>query len=1232
MMKYLKISFISIISILIIFYFSFLFILPNIINLNNYKKLIKEEVNKSAKLNIEVENLKLKTTVGLKIAVVIDNLKVDYLKEGNFSEVKKIEILVPLYPFLFKTFQIDKITVNSAKVNLKVLKDGKLFIQQYIENNIVNPNQNEKDKSDTIPLKFSKKLPDIIVYDYKVNIKDEALKESFEVVGPELYVNDFVLDKKIKIITYGNVRYLDNNLVKYNIKIDSFLPKIQLNNEKQEEKKVYIGTPFYNLIKYNLNLDILCDLKITQNREKDIFLKGIFNINDIAFNIKNKRVENTFLNCIFKKNKINVKAILNMGKNEKILLNGDVTHGKKRNIDLKCQTDKVQLEDLKNLMIALFDIASIKNDFDKLTVKGYLQSDFNLKSNMKTVKSNGYFKLKNGYITHSLLPLKITNITSDIDFSNNRIDVKNTKAYVNNTTFNVEGYIDEKAKINMLIKSESLPIADLYKAFAPNNLIKGYDISKGNLNLKILLKGNLKKINPEVSLNLVELTILDKINKIILFIKDINVSITSDLKKIMGNIEVSNANIKLNNLKSNVKSDKVKLKLDDKNIKIEPFVMQFNNSLLKIEGEVQDYTKNKKIDIWSYGTIKTNDIKQLIPKEIQPYIVNKGQLPIMFNLKGNGVNDNKVHIQVLGNPKNNISILEIDQLINKTSILNLELKTDLKDVNLSNVSLYRLNSGKDSLNRNLSSNIINGEKLINITGKIKNISTSNPQLSNITIIMPSDILLRVSNLAGSKVLLKTDLNLNGSIYKPNIKGFIKILSATIPDYYLKVSDLNININNQALAIACPRLDINGSTFDFDAKIPSIYDKVIKVTSLNVNTLDLDVDKVMKACESIPQNANAPGATTPLEISNGIATMQKIKMGELVGSNLKTGLKLKNDIVSLRDLNLDAYGGKVAGNIDYNLKYSNMKAMIQGRNLEANEAIRAFMGLKDQIKGNLDFDTELTLRGYTYEQQIRTMQGYANFIIKEGQMGDLGKFEHFLYAQNLFTQGLMKNTINQTLKTLAPKNTGQFSYLKGHTTFKNGWMYIEPVESSGKNMSLLIKGKFNLLTNISDINIYGRISQEVVNVLGPVGELSFNKILGNLGKFGKAVTRTLDLYNAVIPVEVEVKIPELTPRNGNNKSFKVVISGNIYSLSAVKTFKWLMTQSEASNVENQIKETTSGINSVKIPTKNEIKENIERNVREKVEQKVIEKKQQIRENIENKLPSFLKNLPEEIEGN
>ena len=88
---------------------------------------------------------------------------------------------------------------------------------------------------------------------------------------------------------------------------------------------------------------------------------------------------------------------------------------------------------------------------------------------------------------------------------------------------------------------------------------------------------------------------------------------------------------------------------------------------------------------------------------------------------------------------------------------------------------------------------------------------------------------------------------------------------------------------------------------------------------------------------------------------------------------------------------------------------------------------AITGIKDDLSGKLDFYSNVSFHGASRYEQLQSLKGNFNMVAYNGKLKTLGSFEHFLYAQNLISQSIMKASINLISKAVAPKNTGLFSF-------------------------------------------------------------------------------------------------------------------------------------------------------------------------------------------------------------
>ena len=397
--------------------------------------------------------------------------------------------------------------------------------------------------------------------------------------------------------------------------------------------------------------------------------------------------------------------------------------------------------------------------------------------------------------------------------------------------------------------------------------------------------------------------------------------------------------------------------------------------------------------------------------------------------------------------------------------------------------------------------------------------------------------------------------------------------------------------------------------------------------MKVTSLDFNVDKIFKAMDKIntatatsSNTANSTPSSSPIlpvKISDGKLYLQKLIMKQIGGnleiSDITGDFTLANDIFKLNNLKASVFLGTISGNVVYNVKTTATTAKIRGVKIDANPAVTIFTALKDQIMGKADFNADIKLKGATYEQQMKTLNGTVDFSLKNGQMGSLGRFETFLKADNLLTQSFIATKIGNIISTIAPYNTGKFEYMNGKVNLKNGTANLSPIKISGPHMSLILTGNVNILTMISNIQILGSLSPAVINAIGPVADLSVEKFASYIPKFGTKIASALNTYNAAANKTELDKIPALTPAKTGTKAFKVLLNGNLNNPpSAVKRFQWL-------NTPEKIKEEQSALEKAvvpKLPTnKEEIKEIVKEDIKQGVSNAIKnnEKIQQIQKN-------------------
>ena len=219
--------------------------------------------------------------------------------------------------------------------------------------------------------------------------------------------------------------------------------------------------------------------------------------------------------------------------------------------------------------------------------------------------------------------------------------------------------------------------------------------------------------------------------------------------------------------------------------------------------------------------------------------------------------------------------------------------------------------------------------------------------------------------------------------------------------------------------------------------------------------------------------------------------------------------------------------------------------------------------------------------------MKSLTGNLTFNVGNGTFGNIGRFDTFIGAQNVTSNKVLSGAVESASRSETIKQTAKFESIKGEMTFKNGWADISSITVNGPYTSYYVHGRYNLLNGTTNVIILGRLASNVVALLGPLGELSVDKLTSYLPKFGMLTSSIIRAMTTNPETENVAMIPPLTIADENYKDFKVEFNGGIDSSSSVKSFKWLAKgdtsalntvdiKQTATDVKNQLTETKDAI--------------------------------------------------------
>ncbi len=439
----------------------------------------------------------------------------------------------------------------------------------------------------------------------------------------------------------------------------------------------------------------------------------------------------------------------------------------------------------------------------------------------------------------------------------------------------------------------------------------------------------------------------------------------------------------------------------------------------------------------------------------------------------------------------------------------------------------------------------------------------------------------VDDLKGKTTLIKGNIKLSGDNLKFENAGVfsngtqIAALKGGISDLY-KSQKLNLNVSTlKNVSVVIPFF--KKSKMVIGANIDILGNTINPLLKGNVSLPSVKIPELTVTMDNLEATLNGP-------IAKGKGTLKKIVSGGIVAENLSSDFNLTNNIFYLKNMAGDCFAGKINGNISYNIGNGHIGVDLKAEGMNAETAIRGAAGIKNALSGTLGFNANVTLHGATDVEMIKNLKGKASFNISDGEFGNLGRFENMLFAQNLMTNPIIKGAVNSVQALPTIKNTAKFKTITGNMTFNEGWAYLDPIKTSGPSMSYYIVGKYNILNATANVAILGRISAEVVSLLGPLGELSVTKLTSYIPVLGKATGILINALTMDPATERTSFIPPLSSGETKFKDFKVEFNGGVESKSSIKSFKWLSkcdtSELESLTLKEQIEKTKETVQEIR----------------------------------------------------
>lgn len=1161
-------------------YLAFLFYLPKAVDLNEYKPLIQEIAKEQANIDVNFENPQIVTTPSLQAGFKTGEISIKLPDGSVLFSADSLQGRISLPSLILLTVKVSCAEVISPRINLDI-ENGEQFKVVRLVEDILNKQKNAPPKEEVQPLPFDPsiikiKVPNAKITDYKAVINDLKSGHSLTLTGEKLTAG-YNNGKTARIKTYARLLSDDKTNITANVNISSFIPPAKP-ADPDDDPAEKIELPFVNPVliyrDYDLKSNIDTKLKIRQNENGLITLKGYFNIDNTTMNLSGLQLPESYIKSKFYGTCADLDTNIFLAKNQNINLKGKIGYGKKPFADISLITERIFFNDMIILSKALLDTLHIKNDLASLKGNGYWAANTQIKTDLKKIQSKGCIIARNGSISNGITKLVFDKINANLIFQDNMLKVVDTHTYINGNVLKAEGQIDSDSTADLKIHSEKLPLPGLFLAFAPSDLKKSFILSSGNLSLDGRLQGELKKSLITASVTLKDFVISDKNNSMIIGNEKLIAGIVSDLATLDGNIINKNLSLTLPLTGSIIRNPKLEIKLDENDINVKPFELLVNsNSKINLLGSISSYSSSPLIDLKADGHLNSVDLRRFAGHDAEPFIDAQGNIPVKIKITGN---DKKQSIiaQLKSDAQNYITPVHIQSMQGKQSILQAKIDYKGDRVHIRNTGFY---TGTSLFGDDLALNTQNAKEVFKVSGTIVKLNTAEPFINLIRISIPEEINAKLTAFTNSNLKANGRLLIFGKLASPLMRGSFKVKDLRIPEIFLTMDEADINLSGKNIVLAVRRLLLNGSDINITARTDINPHPQFTLSRLDVRSRFIDLDRLMKVPEALAKYTAPPlpssktqTADIPVVIRNGLINMRRIKTGEIIATNTTGRISMSNNNFFLNNLRTTAFDGIIRGDITANLITTALQIRTRGTGLNVEKALLALANMKDTLSGDLAFRTDITLSGSTMEEQMKSLKGTVTFAMTDGQLGPFGKLENMILAENIRESQFFQTALGGVINNLATVDTSHFSLMNGQILFDNGIAHINPITTIGNVMCLHISGDFNLLENTTDMKVRAKLGSVIANMLGPIAQLNPINLVQATPGLNVVMAQAFSLFCEQLTPEESAAIPNLPTKLDDNMAtkFQIVLRGDVAKpMSLIKSFKWLALASEIEQAQN-----------------------------------------------------------------
>lgn len=1191
MKKFFKITGIFILSVLFVLYLAFLFVLPNQIDLNKYKPDLQKLVKENTDLTVDFDNVKVITSPLLEAGVKVKNIKVKLPDESVLFSADSFKGKVFLPELLWLTVRVSCAEVEKPNMNVEIINSNKYKVAKVYEDLVnkkreqrrLNPPEALSEQENQIPFDISSIkliIPALTLNNYNVTIDDVNASHKLTLKGDDIKLGYFN-GEKASLKTNSKLLSDDQTNITADLDIKTFLPKFNPQPQDDDDDTVF-ELPFVNPVSefrnYDLKSKISSKIKIKKNKKTGrIWAKGFVNIDDTNVKLSGLQLPDSYFRLNANGHVASVDTNLYVTDSENIQFLGNFGFGHAPFVDCSLKSTKVHFANLLNIARAYLDTIHIRNDINNMTANGYLYSNFRFKTDFDNIESDGKFIIRDGQINDNNIGLLFNNMNANFLFDDNKLNVEKTHLLVNNHPLEISGEIDSHSNTKLNVIADRLPLRGLYLAFAPKEVKQAYKLNSGDLSLDAKVRGTIKNSMAIVKADLADLQATDSAQKFVMTNKNARFGLANSNGEIKGKFKNEGFKIFLPDTKSEISDDLIVANIDNKNINVENSIVKVNkNSKISFAGNVKNYLTGADTKFTASGSLSAKDIENFLGDSVAPYFDSKGSIPVKARFQANGQRM-KLVSQLQTNMNDYITPVKFAEFEGRPVLFQLMAEKNGNIAKIYRSGLFLRKNGAEFRDK-LHTNMIGAKEIVGLRAVLINLDT-NPFISLFKLNLQKNLNGSICLFPQSKFVLGGNIYAYGNLNNPKINGNFDIRNLSIPEIYTTVRNIATTINGRGLNVAIS--DVNANESDFAVKIQSSWKQIsqMKLADVKVHSKSIDVDKLLKVSDalmaSLPKTeatggANSNPADIPVEIMGGNINLRKIKTGNILVNNTTGKISLYKNVLYLNKLKTSPLGGKVTGDVAMNLITTELNAKLTGKDFDINKMLVDAMNMKDTLSGEMKFITDITMKGYSVEEQMKTLKGFLDFEVQNGQLGPFGKFENFLMAENIRNNAFFSSAIGSVIKKIVTFDTSRFNKLYGHLTFADGFADISPIKSQGNVMSMYIAGKVGLLDNSADLKVRGKLASAFSDSLGPLANINPINLVKNTPGLNIVLAKTFSIFCQAVSEEEMKAIPELAANKSDDYAtkFQIVLRGDTRKpLKMIKSFKWLALNSEIEAAQN-----------------------------------------------------------------